>query len=182
MAKKIQLIVGSTRQNRVADDVLTWLVPQLQTRTDMELEVVDLKEESLPFFDAPISPLYMPDESEAGKRWGEKIGSADGYIFLTPEYNRSIPASLKNAIDFLAAEWNEKPATIMSYGWIDGGQSAARHLTEILQWLHVEVAEPQVHIKFESDMVDESRKIIDAPNALRAYNDTLAQSLDTLLA
>ena len=180
MTKKIQLIVGSTRQNRAADAILEWLVPQIQTNTDIELEVVDLKAEDLPFFSAPVSPMYAPDESDAGKRWAARVAPADGYIFLTPEYNRSVPAALKNALDYLVAEWSEKPAAVISYGWIDGGKSAAGHLTDILNWLKVTVVEPQVHVKFEAEMMNEQGQIANAAESFKSYNAQLAETLEAV--
>lgn len=180
MTRKIQLIVGSTRQNRAADAILTWLVPQIEATADIELEVVDLKTEDLPFFNAPVSPMYAPDESEAGKRWAARVAPADGYIFLTPEYNRSVPAALKNALDFLLAEWKEKPAVVVSYGWIDGGQSAARHLTDILDWLKIATVQPQVHLKFEAEMMNEQGQLANAVEAFTPQNEQLAQALKQL--
>lgn len=180
MTKKIQLIVGSTRQNRAADAILEWLTPQVQANNDIELEVVDLKTEDLPFFNAPVSPMYAPDESDAGKRWAARVAPADGYIFLTPEYNRSIPAALKNALDFLVAEWKEKPAAVVSYGWIDGGQGAAKHLTDSLNWLKLTVVEPQVHLKFEGDMMNEQGKVANPSEAFASYNTVIAAALTEL--
>ena len=180
MAKKIKLIIGSTRENRMADDVAAWVIEQAKLNNDIELEVIDLKKQALPFFNAPIPPLYAPDTSEAGKAWAEVIGSADGYIFLTPEYNRSVPASLKNALDYLVAEWKEKPAAIISYGWIDGGQNATKHLKDILAWLKVEVAEPQLAIHFKAELMNDSQRLQDSHEAFEPHNGELANVFKAL--
>ena len=124
MAKNIQLIIGSTRQNRVGAQVAEWVKRHAEAHEGINVEVIDLKQENLPFFDAPTPPLYAPDSSAAGQAWAKKIERGDGFIFVTPEYNRGIPASLKNALDFLVAEWNHKPAAVVSYGWIDGVRRA----------------------------------------------------------
>lgn len=174
MPKNIQLIIGSTRQNRSAGDIAPWLQAELSKNTDLNVEIVDLKEQNLPFFESAVPPLYAPDESEAGKAWAEKIAQADGFVFLTAEYNRSIPAALKNALDFLVPEWKEKPAGIVSYGWIDGGQSAATHLKDILNWLKVSVIEPSVAIKFAPELMNEQSRLADPATALSAYSEQIA--------
>jgi NAD(P)H-dependent FMN reductase len=180
MAKNIQLIIGSARQNRMADDVAAWIIEQAKQSEAINLEVIDLKEQNLPFFDSPVPPLYAPNESPAGKAWAEVIGRADGFIFLTPEYNRSIPAVLKNALDFLVAEWKEKPAGIVSYGWTDGGKNAALHLKDVLGMLKVEVVEPQIALHFQPEIMDENGKLRDSHEAFAPHNEDLSTIFSSL--
>lgn len=181
MSKNIQLIIGSTRQNRLATSIAEWVKEQVVKVDDIKLEVVDLKQENLPVMDAPMSPSRAPVDTPAGKAWADKIASADGYIFLTPEYNRSIPASLKNAIDYLSAEWHEKPAIIVSYGFIDGGKSANTHLQDILSWLKVDHDQKQITIHIAMDMLDKSGQIGNANQALAQYEDSLSEALQKLV-
>ncbi len=92
MTKKIQLIVGSTRENRVGAQVAEWVATHARAYDGIELEVIDLKEVNLPFFTGPIPPSYAPDSTEAGQAWAKRIAEGDGYIFVTAEYNRGVPA------------------------------------------------------------------------------------------
>lgn len=155
MSKKIKLIIGSTRQGRVAKSIADWLVVSAK-KHDVDLEILDLKEIDLPFYDAAVPPAYMPTDTPDGKAWQAKVADADGFVFLTAEYNRSIPAPLKNAIDYLFEEWGAKPAAIVSYGYVDGGGSATKHLKDILGWVKTTVVEPTVTIKFTQELFDES--------------------------
>lgn len=162
MSKKIKLIIGSTRQGRVGAPVAQWLVATAK-EAGTDLEVIDLKEENLPFFDGP-SPMYVPAQTPEGQAWSAKIKEADAFVFVTAEYNRSIPATLKNAIDHLFNEWGGKPAAIVSYGYIDAGGSATKHLTDILNWVKIQVVEPNTAITLTQDTFadDGSFKDIDA--------------------
>ncbi len=180
MAKNIQLIIGSTRQNRLGAQVADWVKTHANAHEELNIEVVDLLEQDLPFFNSAISPMYAPDTSDVGKAWAEKIEQADGFIFVTPEYNRSIPAPLKNAIDFLYSPWLTKPAAIVSYGWIDGGASASKHLHDILSWVKMDIAEDQVHLKLHADILGEDGKITDTETAFADFAPSLTNALKEL--
>ena len=181
MAKNIQLIIGSTRQNRLGAQVADWVKKHADAHEELNIEVVDLLEQDLPFFNSAVSPMYAPDTSEAGKAWAEKIENGDGFIFVTAEYNRSIPASLKNAIDFLYAQWLTKPAAIVSYGWIDGGAAASKHLHDILSWVKMDIAEDQVHLKLHADIMGDNG-ITDTEAAFADYVPVLTNALKELAA
>ena len=181
MAKNIQIIVGSTRQNRIGKQVADWVQAHAAAHEELNVEIVDLLDQDLPMFNSAVSPMYAPDTSEAGKAWSEKIEQADGFIFVTPEYNRSIPASLKNAIDFLYAPWLTKPAAIVSYGWIDGGASASKHLHDILSWVKMDITEDQVHLKLHADIMGETG-ITDTEAAFKDDVPTLTNALKELAA
>lgn len=180
MTKKIQLIIGSTRQNRVGAQVADWVKRNAEKHEGIEIEVIDLKKENLPFFDAATPPLYAPDPSPVGKAWAQKIDRGDGFIFVTPEYNRGIPASLKNAIDFLVAEWKEKPAAVVSYGWIDGGQSASKHLHDVLSWLKVATAESTISLKLTEEIMGETG-IKDVDAAFADYVAVLESAIEEIV-
>ena len=181
MAKNIQLIIGSTRQNRIGGQVAEWVKKYADQHEELNIEVIDLKEENLPFFDAAVSPMYAPVTTEPGKSWSEKIEAGDGYIFITPEYNRSISAALKNAIDYLYTPWLTKPAAIVSYGWIDGGASAGKHLHDILSWVKMDIAEDQVHLKLHGDIMGENG-INDTDTAFEEFLPVLKNALNELAA
>jgi NAD(P)H-dependent FMN reductase len=180
--KNIKLIIASTRQNRAGAQIADWVKRHADKHDDLNIEVIDLLKTDLPFFDSAVSPMYAADESEVGKAWGETISEADGFIFVTPEYNRSVPASLKNAIDWLYAPWLTKPAAIVSYGWIDGGAAASKHLYDILSWVKVDIAEDQVHLKFHADIMGQDGKITDIDAAFKDYEPALANALKEVAA
>ncbi|MBC7512247.1 NAD(P)H-dependent oxidoreductase [Candidatus Saccharibacteria bacterium] len=179
MGKNIQIIIGSTRQNRLGAQVSDWVKQHADQHEELTIEVIDLLEQNLPFFNAGVGPMYAPDTSEAGKAWAETIERGDGFIFVTPEYNRSIPASLKNAIDFLYTPWLTKPAAIVSYGWIDGGASASKHLHDILSWVKMDIAEDQVHLKLHADIMG-GNGLTDTEAAFADYIPALMNALKEL--
>lgn len=180
MSKKIKLIIGSTRENRLGTAVAAWVEARVSEQQDIDLETIDLKQENLPIMDAAVPPSYAPVETDAGKAWAEKIGAADGYIFLTPEYNRGMPASLKNAIDYLVREWKGKPAVIVSYGYIDGGKSAARHLQDVLDWLKVHHGKAHVALHLKQDMFTNAGAFKDVDTAFAPYEEQLTEALQQL--
>jgi NAD(P)H-dependent FMN reductase len=122
---KIAVIVGSTRESRVTDKLAKWVA--LEAGKVAEVEVLDLKDYPMPFFDESGSPRYTPDRVSVPevKKWLDKVAEFDGYVFVTPEYNRSVPAVLKNAIDFVAYEMEDKPAAIVAHGSAGGAQAVA---------------------------------------------------------
>lgn len=128
---RILVVVGSTRQGRHADKVVGWLTNRLGMRSDATFEIADLRDLSLPFFDVPVGPGYGGVAGEA-RTWAEHVANADGFIFVTPEYNHGYPAALKNAIDHLYHQWVHKPAAIVSYGGFGGGYRAAEQLRQVL--------------------------------------------------
>ncbi|MFA4844662.1 MAG: NAD(P)H-dependent oxidoreductase [Candidatus Margulisiibacteriota bacterium] len=122
---KIQIIMGSTRQNRFSEKPARWLFELAKTRTDFEFELLDLRDYPLPFYDEALPPAMLKGNysSEIAKRWANKIGEGDGYIIVTPEYNHGYPGVLKNALDTVAVEWGKKPVGFVSYGSAMGTRS-----------------------------------------------------------
>jgi NAD(P)H-dependent FMN reductase len=124
---RIGIILGSTRPNRNGEQVAKWVYDVVSRRDDAEFELVDLRDYPLPHLDEPLPPSMGQYQGEHTKRWAEKIGSFDGFVMVTPEYNHSTSGVLKNAIDYLYAEWNNKAVGFVSYGAV-GGARAAEHL------------------------------------------------------
>src|SRR5258705_3064697 len=118
---KIGIIIGTTRPGRFADVPTNWLFNIAKQRDDADFEIVDLRDYSMPSFEKKLPLHVAPPQNEVALSWGEKIASLDGYIFVTAEYNHSIPAVLKNALDYLWSEIHRKPATFLGYG---GGGAA----------------------------------------------------------
>lgn len=142
---KIALIIGSTRKTRFADVPAQWMLKQAQARTDMDVELVDLRDFDLPFFDEVASNAWVPSQSEAAVKWQKKIGEFDGYIFVVAEYNRSITGALKNALDQAYVEWAHKPMTAFAYGSV-GGTRALEHLRLISVELQMVPTRNAVHL------------------------------------
>lgn len=132
---KLQIIMGSTRPGRSSEPIARWAYEIAKKRDGAEFELVDIADYNLPLLDEPVPALAtaamgMEYTHAHTKKWSEKITQADGYIFVTPEYNRSMSAALKNAIDFLYKEWNEKAAGFVAHG-AEGGARAIAHLRSI---------------------------------------------------
>jgi NAD(P)H-dependent FMN reductase len=124
---RIGIILGSTRPNRNGEQVAKWVYDIASRRSDAEFELVDLRDYPLPHLDEPLPPSMGKYQNEHTKAWADKIASFDGFIMVTPEYNHSTSGVLKNAIDYLYAEWNNKAVGFVSYGGV-GGARAAEHL------------------------------------------------------
>jgi NAD(P)H-dependent FMN reductase len=124
---RIGIILGSTRPNRNGEQVAKWVYEIAAGRSDAEYELVDLRDYPLPHLDEPLPPSMGQYQNDHTKAWAAKIASFDGFVFVTPEYNHSTSGVLKNAIDFLYAEWNNKAVGFVSYGSV-GGARAAEHL------------------------------------------------------
>ncbi|MBP1846140.1 NAD(P)H-dependent FMN reductase [Rhizobium petrolearium] len=147
MAKpKIAIIITSTRDVRFGEKPAKWIYETASQREDMEFELVDLRDFPLPFFNEKASNAWVPTENEVGQRWQKKVAEFDGYIFIVAEYNRSITAVLKNALDYSYKEWNRKPAAAVGYGSV-GGARAVEHLRNIAVELQMVPTRPGVHIQ-----------------------------------
>src|SRR5258705_2663595 len=147
---KIGIIVGSTRPGRKAGAVAKWVHDILKSRKDAEFEIVDIEDYKLPLLDEPVPPSMHQYSRPHTKAWSEKIASLDAYIFVTPEYNHSTSAALKNAIDFLFREWNDKAAGFVGYGGA-GGTRAVEHLRLVMGELKVADVRAQVALSIHAD-------------------------------
>src|SRR5260370_2576996 len=132
---KTAIVVGSTRPGRKADAVARWVYEIAKTRTDAEFEVVDIKDFNLPLLDEPMPPSMGQYSQPHTKAWAAKIGSFDAFVFVTPEYNHGTSGALKNALDFIYREWNNKAAGFVSYGG-GGGLRAGGHVRAGAGGLH----------------------------------------------
>lgn len=127
---KIAIIVSSTRPTRFADIPTAWIRAQAEARGDMDVEVVDLRDYPMPFFDEVASNAWAPTQDPTAQKWQKKVAEFDGYVFVLAEYNRSLPGVLKNALDQAYVEWARKPFGAVSYGSM-GGANALGHLQNI---------------------------------------------------
>lgn len=147
---RIGIILGSTRPGRNGEAVADWVYSRAQERTDAEFELVDLAEFPLPHLDEPMPPAMNQYQNDHTKEWAEKIASFDGFIFVTPEYNHSTSGVLKNAIDFLFTEWNNKSVGFVSYGAV-GGTRAVEHLRLVAIELMLAPVRAQVSLSLIHD-------------------------------
>ena len=142
---RIGVIIGSIRPNRFGDKPAGWIHEHAKARGDIEVELIDLADYPLPLFDAPASDLWMPTPNPEAARWQRKLDAFDGYIFVTAEYNRSIPGALKNAIDWAYKPFNRKAAAFVGYGSV-GAARAVEHLRNIMVELQVAPVRQGIHI------------------------------------
>ena len=134
---KIAIIVGSTRPGRKAATVAEWVHGIAKKRSDAEYEIVDIADFALPLLDEPMPPaMGAPPAHEHTKKWAAKVASFDGFVFVTPEYNHATSGALKNAIDYLFKEWNDKAAGFVAYGSANGAR-AVENLRLVLGELKV---------------------------------------------
>ncbi len=142
---RVAVIIATTRPTRFADKPATWIFDLAQKREDWDVELVDIRDFDLPFFDEMASNLWMPSKNAKAVAWQKKIASFDGFIIVTAEYNRSIPASLKNALDQAYVEWNHKPMAVLGYG-TTGAARAIEHLRTIAVELQMVPVRSAVHL------------------------------------
>ena len=147
---KIAIIVGSTRPGRKADAVAKWIFDFARTRKEAQYELVDIADYDLPLLDEAAPPSFGQYHKEHTKKWAAKINEFDGYVFVTPEYNHGTSGALKNAIDFLYREWNNKAAGFVSYG-SGGGARAVEHLRLVMGEIKIADVRAQVLLSLFND-------------------------------
>lgn len=187
---KVAIVLGSTRPGRNGEAVARWVHEQASKRDDADYELVDIAEFDLPLLDEAIPPSQDKYQKDHTKRWAEKIGGFDAFVFVTPEYNHSTSGALKNAIDFLYAEWNNKAAGFVAYGSA-GGTRAVEHLRGIMGELQIADVRSQVALSLFEDFENFSKfkprdihsnsldslfdQVVGWGEALKEYRQQLAQ-------
>lgn len=146
----IGIIIGSTRPGRNAEAVAKWVYEIASKRKDATFRIVDLKDYNLPLLDETIPASMHHYEHDYTRKWAEKIGSLDAFIFITPEYNHAPTAALKNALDYIYTEWNNKAAGFVSYGSA-GGVRAVEQLRQIMAELQIADVRAQVILSLFTD-------------------------------
>ena len=154
----IAIITGSTRPGRNVEAVAHWVTNIAQTRSDARFTLIDIADFALPLLDEPLSAVasarmgrdYVQQHSKA---WSKTVSGFDGFVFVTPEYNFGIPAALKNALDYLHPEWNNKAAGFVSYG-TNGGVRATAQLRQVLAELQIATVTPEVNLSLFTDFTN----------------------------
>ncbi|MDX6278115.1 MAG: hypothetical protein QOJ72_2243 [Nocardioidaceae bacterium] len=144
---RIALIVASTRTTRFADPVAAWLQRSLQARSDLDVELVDIRDVALPDYDLPTPPALARRQytSEAERDLGKRFDAADGFVVLTNEFNHGYSAGLKNVLDHYFAEFEHKPVAFVGYGNV-GGSRAIEQLRQVIVELNMVSVRESVHI------------------------------------
>ncbi|WMJ77597.1 MULTISPECIES: NADPH-dependent FMN reductase [unclassified Sedimentibacter] len=173
---KIAVILGSTKPGRNGKAVAEWIYKLAENRADAKFELVDIADYNLPLYDEPYPAMMQKYTKEHTKKWSQKIDEFDGYIFVTPEYNHSIPGALKNAIDFLNVEWKNKAVGFVSYGSV-GGARAVDHLRQITGGLQMADIRAQVMLNLFTDFVNMSEF-----NPDPRHNDEVSELFNQLIS
>jgi len=161
---KIAIIIGSTRPGRNGEAVARWVYENAAKRSGVEYELVDLKDWDLPHLDEAMPAAMGQYAGEHTKAWAAKIAEFDGFVFVTPEYNHSTSGALKNAIDYVGAEWYNKAAGFVSYG-VFGGARAVEHLRLVLSQLQVATVSAHVGLSLAHDFENWQLKPTDQQTA-----------------
>ncbi len=173
---KLAILIGSTRPGRIGKSVADWVYEIAAQRRDAEFELIDIADFDLPLLDEPVPPSQGQYSKSHTKAWAAKIASFDGYVFVTPEYNHSTSGALKNAIDFLYAEWNNKAAGFVGYGSA-GGVRAVEHLRLVMAELQVATVRNQVALSLFTDFEN-----FTTFKPADYHEQSLGQMLDQLIA
>jgi NAD(P)H-dependent FMN reductase len=181
---RVQIIVGATREGRVSDKMAQWVFKEAQNLPDTEAEVVDLADYPMPFFDEAVSPQYNPDRKPipAVKKWLDKLTEADAFVLVTPEYNRSFSAVLKNAIDYADFQFAKKPVAIVAHGSTGGAQAVAG-LRAVLPGVQtITVPSATFFVGRAGEMLDDSGELTDEEARSNPYGvqGALKTTLDQL--
>ncbi|SUA73290.1 FMN-dependent NADPH-azoreductase [Nocardia otitidiscaviarum] len=173
---KIGIILGSTRPNRNGPQIARWVLDTASQRTDVDVELIDLRDHPLPHLDEPVAPMFGPSVHPHTRAWAERIAPFDGYLIVTPEYNGGIPGVLKNAIDHLFTEWTNKAVGFVSYG-AGGGTRAVVQLRTICGTLGMADVGYQVAISVLTDFEN-----VTTFTPRDHHTDALHKTLDQLVA
>lgn len=177
---QLKIILGSTRPNRFSEKIAPWVADVAQKHGNFDVEVLDLRDYPLPFYDQPTSPSQIKDGDYANpiaKNWAKKIADADAFLVITPEYNHGPSAVLKNALDSIYAEWNRKAITFISYGNV-GGARSVEQLRLIAVELQMAPVRAALHLFSFRTLLDEQGVLKES--AIEPYTKPLQDMLEQL--
>ncbi len=177
---RLLIVVASTRPGRVGRPVGDWFERVAAEHGGFEVDAVDLADLALPMLDEPNHPRLGQYTQEHTRAWSARVAAADAFVFVTPEYNHSFPATLKNAVDYLHVEWLHKPLGFVSYGGIAGGTRAVQAFKSVAAALMMYVANNLVNITFVATRIKDGVFIEDAD--VRAAAEAMLDELLTLEA
>lgn len=163
---QLSVIIGSTRERRIGETVAQWFIPHARERSGMDVDVIDLLDLELP-------PRLLRDKTPAVEQFSARIADADAVVVITPEYNHSFPASLKQAIDWLKDEWRAKPVAFVSYGGISGGLRAVEALRLVFAELHAVTIRDTISLPFVHSLFDDNGRLKDPASPAEAATTML---------
>ena len=169
------IVIASTRPDRAGLPVGRWFADRAEAHGGFDVELVDLAELALPFLDEPHHPKMRRYTKDHTRRWSAMVEAADAFVFVTPEYNHGMPASLKNAIDYLHAEWAHKPVGFVSYGGVSAGTRAVQMLKQVVTAVRMLPVFEGVSIPFVQQFLEDGEL-----HANDVMNDAAGQMLDEL--
>lgn len=150
---KLAVIIVSTREGRAGAPVGEWFAAFARERGQFDIEMIDLKEVNLPLLREPKHPVLQDYQYEYTKQWSKLIDKFDAYVFVTPEYDYFVPASLVNAIDYLSREWSYKPAAFVGYGGISGGLRSIQAAKPLLTTVKMMPIPESVSIQYVQNFI-----------------------------
>ncbi|MBI2595948.1 NAD(P)H-dependent oxidoreductase [Candidatus Daviesbacteria bacterium] len=174
---RIKILTGSVRPGRFNIQPANWIWELAKKRTDIKAELLDLQEVNLPFLDESVPPSQRQYSKEHTKKWSKIINEADGFIFVTPEYNHGVSPVLKNAVDYLFYEWHYKPVSFVSYGSLAGGSRAVEHWRGIAAEIKMYDLREQIMLPNYWENLDENGKY----QFNDAHEKSASAMLDTLI-
>jgi NAD(P)H-dependent FMN reductase len=152
---KLSIVIASTRPGRAGAPIADWFGARARAHDAFDVELIDLAEVALPFMDEPYHPRLRRYQHDHTKAWSARVDAADAFVFVTPEYNYGFTAPLKNAIDYLHAEWQHKPVGFVSYGGVAAGTRAVQMLKQVVTTLRMLPLVEAVNIPFHPQFIDE---------------------------
>jgi len=182
MKMKIKIIIGSTRDGRFGDKPAKWIFDLASKRNEIQTEVLDLRDYEMPFYNKPISPASVVDgdyKNDVVNLWARKINEADAFIIVSPEYNHGTSGVLKNALDSVYKEWNNKPVAFVSYGSM-GGARSVEHLRNNTVELQMASVRNAIHILSPWNLVNEDGTL--KPSVLDEHEKNAEAMLDQLIS
>ena len=155
----LQIVIASTRPGRVGLPVGQWFYERAAEHGGFDVELVDLAEINLPFLDEPKHPRLGDYAHQHTRDWSAKVYAADAFVFVTPEYNHGYTAPLKNAIDFLWAEWQHKPVGFVSYGGVAAGTRSVQQLKQVVAVLKMVPTVANIAIPSSGGLLDDQGRV-----------------------
>ena len=176
----IKIIVGSTREARFSDKAAAWITGEIRKQKEIEAEALDLRDYDMPFYNEPVSPSYKqePFKNEAVARFTKKIAEGDAFVIVTPEYNHGTSGVLKNALDWVYPEWNNKPVAFVSYGSVGGARAVEQLRLNAIE-LQMAPIRQAVHIPQHWTLLDEKGNLKEG--ALESFTKSAEAMLAQLI-
>lgn len=179
---KLKIILASVREGRFGDKPAAWILEHTKQVSDLDAELLDLKDFSMPFFNDPVSPSMIKEPYTHPEviRFTQKISEADVFIVVTPEYNHGYPASLKNALDWVYTEWNNKPVAFVAYGAV-GGARSVEQLRQVVVELQMTPVRNAIHITFDYIMKTFEQPTISPMELLKPFDQKAMGLIEQLM-